>query len=59
MTTLIKLKSSLNTAIPGALANGEPAYTANGFRKLSMVANKVLQSNGTAVLYDDIDGGTF
>ena len=30
MTTLIKLKNSLNTSIPGSLANGEPAYTANG-----------------------------
>lgn len=35
------------------------ANTTNGFRKLAFVANKVLQSNGTAILYDDIDGGTF
>lgn len=60
---------SLSTALTGPNGGtGLASYTtedilvansANGFRKLSMVANKVLQSNGTAVLYDDIDGGTF
>lgn len=35
------------------------ANTTNGFRKLSLVPNKVLQSNGTVLLFDDIDGGVF
>lgn len=30
MATAIKIKYSLNTAIPGSLANQEPAWTANG-----------------------------
>jgi hypothetical protein len=30
MSTTILLKRSLNTAIPASLANGEPAYSANG-----------------------------
>ena len=60
---------SLSTALTGTNGGtGLASYTTedilvanstNGFRKLSMVANKVLQSNGTAVLYDDIDGGSF
>lgn len=33
--------------------------TTNGFRNLTFVASKVLQSNGTAILFDDIDGGLF
>lgn len=36
------------------------ANTTNGFRKLSLgTAGYVLQSNGTALVYDVLDGGTF
>ena len=60
---------SLTTALAGTSGGtGYTTYTAedllvanttNGFRKLAFAANKVLQSNGTAILYDDVDGGTF
>lgn len=60
---------SLTTALPGTSGGtGYTSYaaedllianTTNGFRKLSFVASKVLQSNETAILFDDLDGGTF
>lgn len=61
---------SLSTALPGnSGGTGLNSYTAedllvanstNGFRKLSLGTNgQVLQSNGTAILYGGLDGGTF
>ncbi len=36
------------------------ANTTNGFRKLSLGADgKILQSNGTALIYEDLDGGVY
>jgi hypothetical protein len=61
---------SLTTALPGTSGGtGLASYTAedilvanssNGFRKLSIgTSGKVLQSNGTALIYATLDGGTF
>ena len=61
---------SLTTALPGTSGGtGLTSYTAedilvanssNGFRKLSIgTAGRVLQSNGTALVYATLDGGTF
>jgi hypothetical protein len=61
---------SLSTALPGTSGGtGLNTYTAedilvanssNGFRKLGVAADGfVLQSNGTAVVYSTLDGGTF
>ena len=49
--------TGLNTIANNDLIFGN---TSNGFSKLSLgTVGKVLQSNGTAIVYDDIDGGTF
>jgi hypothetical protein len=61
---------SLSTALPGTSGGtGLNTYTtedilvansSNGFRKLGVAAEGfVLQSNGTAVVYSTLDGGTF
>ena len=61
---------SLSTALPGTSGGtGLNTYTvedilvansSNGFRKLGVAADGfVLQSNGTAVVYSTLDGGTF
>ena len=61
---------SLTTALPGTSGGtGLASYTAedilvanssNGFRKLSIgTSGYVLQSNGTALVYATLDGGTF
>lgn len=61
---------SLTTALPGTSGGtGYGSYTAedmlvanssNGFRKLGLGSEGyVLQSNGTAVVYSTLDGGTF
>ena len=61
---------SLSTALPGTSGGtGLNSYTtedilvansSNGFRKLGVAADGfVLQSNGTAVVYSTLDGGTF
>ena len=61
---------TLTTALPGTSGGtGLASYTAedilvanssNGFRKLSIgTSGKVLQSNGTALVYATLDGGTF
>ena len=61
---------SLSTALPATsggtgfatYTSGEilVANTGNALSKLSLGADgKVLQSNGTALIYDDLDGGTF
>lgn len=61
---------SLTTALPGTSGGtGLASYTAedilvanssNGFRKLSIgTSGYVLQSNGSALVYDTLDGGTF
>ena len=61
---------SLSTALPGTSGGtGLSSYTAedilvanssNGFRKLSLGATGyVLQSNGSALLFDVLDGGNF
>lgn len=61
---------SLSTALPGTSGGtGLSSYTAeqilvanssNGFRKLSLGTDgQVLQSNGSALLYDALDGGSF
>lgn len=61
---------SLSTALPGTSGGtGLASYTAedilvanssNGFRKLGLgTSGYVLQSNGSALVYDVLDGGTF
>jgi hypothetical protein len=61
---------SLTSALPGTSGGtGLNSYTqedilvanaTNGFRKLSLgTAGYVLQSNGSALVYDTLDGGTF
>jgi hypothetical protein len=61
---------SLSTALPGTSGGtGLASYTAedilvanssNGFRKLGIgTSGYVLQSNGSALVYDVLDGGTF
>jgi len=61
---------SLSTALPGtsggtglATVTAEDilvANSSNGFRKLAVGSDGfVLQSNGTAVVYSTLDGGTF
>ena len=61
---------SLSTALPGTSGGtGLNSYTAedilvanssNGFRKLGLgTSGYVLQSNGSALVYDVLDGGSF
>jgi hypothetical protein len=61
---------SLSTALAGTSGGtGLASYTtedilvansSNGFRKLSIgTSGTILQSNGSALVYDSLDGGTF
>jgi len=70
LTGLIANSTTLSTALAGTSGGtGLASYAAedilvanstNGFRKLSLgTAGQILQSNGTALIYSTLDGGSF